>query len=187
MDEMELFASGIEAGIKVERKSRERKAQIEPPSRSSLLDESPWKRTRGVALVHADSETLLGNFSEYLHPSGARRLVRETWPLSISAVERVEGSWWLGTERRPEERQEWHTQRSVIMHLHLEPLGVHAPAVELVVHLSYGGIARCDLKNATLFTATTAPLTLLELQAGTNILEVMSLDMKIKLRQEIGL
>lgn len=185
MDELEAFASRAEASVRVERKAQKAKL-IDEPKRSSLLDASQWTKARGIALIHADSETLLGNFVEYLHPSGARKLVRETWPIAISAVERVEGSWWLG-ENRVEPRQEWHTQRPVIMHLYLEPLGVHAPAVELVVHISYGGIARCELSTNTIFRSESEPLSLVELPAGTNLLDCMALDAKINLRREVGL
>lgn len=186
MDEMESFLSSVEARIKVETKARARKA-LEEPKRASLLDESQWTKARGIALIHADTETLLGNFVEYLHPSGARKLVRETWPIAITAVERVEGSWWLGEGRRPEPRQDWHTKRTVVMHLHLEPLGVHAPAVELSVHTSYGGIARCELSVTTIFASTQTDLKLLEIVAGTNVLDCMALDAKINLRRECGL
>lgn len=193
MDELEQFASRAEAAITVakqaERRTREKKSLVAPPS---LLDESWWTKGRGIALIHADSESLLGNFVEYLHPSGARKLVRETWPIAISAVERVEGSWWLGTERTPEPRQDWHTKRPVIMHLHLELLGVHAPAVEMMVHIYYGGIARCELAQTSLFTTAgnqerSMLPSLIELPAGTNVLEVMGLDAKINLRREVGL
>lgn len=186
MDELEQFASRAEAAARVERRVRDKK-QLESPAKASLLDESQWVRARGIALIHADSETLLGNFAEFIHPSGARRLVRETWPIAISAVERVEGSWWLGAERMPEKRQEWHDKRPVIMHLHLEPLGIHAPAVELLVHISYGGIARCELVSTTIFLADTNETKLVELPAGTNLLDVMDLDAKINLRREVGL
>lgn len=185
MDEMELFASRAEASVRVEKKARA-KQLIEEPTRASLLDETQWVKSRGVALVHADTETLLGNFAEYVHPSGARKLVRETWPIAISAVERVEGSWWLGSERRPEARQEWHNKRPIIMHLHLELLGIHAPAVELMVHISYGGIARCELVTDTLFASEGAEK-LVTLPAGINVLEAMNLDAKINLRHEVGL
>ena len=31
------------------------------------LDPKNWTRTRGIALMHAETQTLLGNFSEYIH------------------------------------------------------------------------------------------------------------------------
>jgi len=157
------------------------------PAQSSLLSPEQWTRTRGVALVHRESSTLLGNFSEYTHPSGARRLIREDSLLSVSATEYVEGSWWLGEGRVPEERRPWHEQRPAILHLFLPELGVHAPACEVTAHLSYGAIARVELVLDTRFAQTTGREQFLDLPAGTNILEVMSLDSKLALRKEIGL
>src|SRR5260221_5092397 len=63
-----------------------------------------WERTRGIALIHAETETLLRNFSEYCHKTvaGCRKLLREESPITVEAAERVEGSWWLGDSRKPE-------------------------------------------------------------------------------------
>lgn len=162
--------------------------RIEP--RAIYLDPENWERTRGVALVHADTQTLLGNFSEYRHRSvvGARKLVRESAPISVSATESVSGSWWLGADRRPEPAQVWHEARRAIVHLHLSELHVHAPACEVLAHLSYGGIARVELAADTQLAQEDGHgEQLLFLPKGSNVLEVMSRDCKITLRQEIGL
>lgn len=154
-----------------------------------FADPKNWTRSKGVALVHADSETLLGNFSEYLHNSvpGCSKLIREEGPISVSEVRRVEGSWWLEEKQRPEERKEWHTKRPAIIHLHLSKLGVYSPATEVIVHESYGAIARVELAVETIFAAESRDgAAMLTLAAGTNVLEVMSQDSKMALRMEMG-
>lgn len=169
---------------------RARRVSVEPTETGKVLfaDPANWERRRGVALIHGESGTLLGQFSEYVHRSvpGARKLLRETAPISVSATEVVSGSWWLGEGRVVEERRPWHERRTAILHLHLSELRVHAPATEVVVHLSYGGIARCELALDTMFRCEEGE-GLLFLPAETNVLEVMSLDSKISLRKECGL
>ena len=148
-----------------------------------------WTRTRGIALIHEETETLLGQFSEYIHKSVAncRKLLREQGPISVSAAERVSGNWWLGEHREVEPRQEWHTKRPAIIHLHLDTLKVHAPACEVVAYLSYGGLARVELAQETQFAQEPGKQEqLLFLAAGINVLPMMSLDSKIALRVELG-
>lgn len=183
------------ASIAVERKAAERKVvrkiTDEPKALSTqqlFADMSNYSRVCGVALIHEETETVLGNFSEYKHNTvaGCRKLLREESSISITRTERVSGSWWLGTERTPEPRKEWHEKRSAIIHLHLDKLGVHAPATEVVVHLSYGSVARVELAVETQLAAEVeSDPTMLWLPARTNVLEVMSRDCKIALRMEI--
>lgn len=171
-------------------RKRTKRPEVEAPRTfsSQFSDPERWERKRGVALIHAETETLLGNFSEYVHRSvpGARKLIREEAPLLVSATERVSGSWWLGDSRKPEPRQAWHTQRNALIHLHLPSLGVHAPLVEVTAFLSYGGIARVELTSPTRFADDHGQV-LLDLPQGTNVLDAMSLDGKIALRGEVGL
>jgi hypothetical protein len=152
------------------------------------LDPKNWQRTRGVALIHEETETVLGNFSEYVHISVAecRKLVRESAPISVEAIERVSGSWWLGAERRPEPRKDWHEVRTAILHLHLSELRVHAPLCEVVAHLSYGSLARVELAIDTTLAQEEGGEQLLMLPKGTNVLEVMSLDSKMHLWKELA-
>ena len=179
------------AHILVEKKAKDAKA-LKVQGDTSALYNNPdnWERKRGIALVHEETETLLGNFSEYVHRSvrNCRRLVREANPIAIQATERVSGSWWVGGEKVPEVRQIWHERREVVLHLHLDELLVHAPACELEVHLSYGSIARVELLRATTFAQVLdAQEQLLILPAGTNVLPVMGADCKLNLRKGLGI
>lgn len=150
----------------------------------SFLDPAQWTRARGIALIHADSETLLGNFSEYIHRTGARKLIREASPIAVSAVERVSGSWWLGEHRIITPRAEWHETRRIYVHLHLVELGLRSPAVEVLVALEYGGIARVELVEETKFAGEDS---LVFLPAGTDILASCDLDTKLNVRKGCGL
>lgn len=181
--------------ITAQRKEKEAaaiKRTAEPPSLDTqVLYTNPdnWTRTRGVALIHAETQTLLGNFDEFIHNSvpNCRRLLRSERPCVVAATEQVSGSWWLGVDRRPEPKQVWHERRPAILHLHLDKLKVHSPACEVVACLSYGGIARVELAADTQFAQEDGKQEqLLFLPAGTNVLGEMSLDSKINLHAELG-
>lgn len=177
-----LFDTALATGLRA--KGTTKKASSIPLSpRESYENPASWRQGRIIALIHADTETVLGTFQESFHSTGARRLSRIEGPCAISASERVEGSWWLGAERRPEPRRDWHEQRRCHVHLHLDILGLRSPAVEVVVHLAYGGIERVELAEETQFAAEG---TLVWLPAGTNVLPVMSLDSKVATRIEMG-
>lgn len=162
-------------------------AEIKESDNAKYLNPDNWTRTRGIALIHGETQTLLGNFSEYIHKDKTRKLLREEAPISVSATEIVEGSWWLGEGRKPEPVQEWHTTKTCILHLHLGELGLHSPAVEVIVHLSYGSIARCELAVETTFAQTEGVEMLVTFAAGTNVLDCMTRDCKVKLRMETGI
>ncbi len=147
-----------------------------------------WTRTRGLALVHKESDTLLGNFSEYLHNTikGARKLIREESPLSVSGTEYVEGSWWLGKDIVVKPREEWRERRRAMVKIHLPSLGLFAPLVEIEAHIAFGGIHRVELVEETQF-ATEDGKCLVTLPAGVNVLEELSWDAKVSVKKEIGL
>ncbi len=147
-----------------------------------------WTRTRGLALVHKESDTLLGNFSEYLHNTvkGARKLVREESPLSVSGTEYVEGSWWLGRDRVVKPREEWREKRRAFVKVHLPSLGLFAPLVEIEAHIAFGGIHRVELVEETQF-ATEDGRALVTIPKGINVLEELSWDAKVSVKKEIGL
>jgi len=168
---------------------RDAKLEEKPDTKKLYLDPENWTRIKGVAIVHRETNSIVGNFSEYRHNSlpDVRKLVREEAPISVSATEYVEGSWWLGEGRRPEPKQAWHEQRPLIVHLYLEELKVHAPACEIVAHLSYGAIARVELALDTQLAQSEGAEQLVFLPAGTNISEVMGLDMKMIIRKELGI
>ena len=179
-----------ETETKAKAKKTRQPAEVEQEAISALFaNPENWERKRGIALIHAETQTLLGNFSEYVHKKvfGARKLLREETPILVSATETVEGNWWLGAERRPEPKQEWHTQKSCVLHVHLGELQLHAPAVELTVHLHWGGIARAELSVETTFAQTAEGVEqLVVMPAETDILSCMTRDCKVKLRMEVG-
>lgn len=186
-----LYKSGRKALFATKEGRRLMKAalpvEVKESDNAKYLNPDNWTRTKGVALIHAETQSLLGNFSEYLHKDGTRKLLREELPISVSETEVVEGSWWLGEGRKPEPVQSWHEQRMAVLHLHLGELGLHSPAVEVTVHLSYGSIARCELAVETTFAQTEGGEQLVTFAAGTDVLQCMSRDCRIKLRMEAGL
>lgn len=158
------------------------------PSHASFSDPVNWLRMRGVAIFHKETNTLLGNFSEYIHKSVAncRKLVRESAPIAVSASEYIEGNWWLPDTQILEAPRVWQETRLAMMKVHMPELNAFCPLVKLKACLEHGGIARVELATETQF-ADSDGNQLLFLPAGTNILPCMTLDSKITLRQEIGL
>lgn len=186
-----LLTSGRKAKFAAQSAKERAKAAIEVKETDNQLYANPenWRRGQGIALIHTETQTLLGNFVEYLHLKvpGARKLVREDSPLAVSVVEQVTGSWWLAPVEKPRARESWHEERRCILHTHLGELGLHAPAVSLVVLLEYGGIAKASLAQDTIFAQTEGGEQLVTLPAGTDILRCMTRDCKVKLRMEVGL
>lgn len=152
------------------------------------LDEY-WEARRGIALIHEESRTLIGNFKEYVHKrvAGCRKLLRTDEPVQIHATEFISGWEHLGEEIKLRcDPQIWTDTREVVHpSLVLSALGVHAEVVMLRVMLSFGGIARVELAEPTRFTSPDAR-TILTLSAGVNVLECMSLEAKVALRQELS-
>lgn len=156
-----------------------------------FIGEENWVRGKGVAIIHASTQTILGSFVEYthLHIAECRKLVRSNDPICITDIEEVDGNWWIDPlQHKPEPVQVWHERKQAMIHVYLDALGVHAPGVFLNVFLSYGSIARVELAENTRFAQMPGICsTLLDLPAGTNILEVMAKENKIKLKEELGI
>lgn len=181
----------LKGGRTLQHKARAAKAAEAPPQTPNQLYLNPenWERSRGVALIHKETQTLLGNFDEFLHKrvAGAKKLVRAESPIQIDSVEYVSGGWWLGEDRRPPKAEMWTEQRECILHVQLGDLALHAPGVRLLVAISFGGIAQAALTAETTFMQTEGTERFITLPAGTNIYPCMTRDCKIKLRMEIRL
>lgn len=150
-----------------------------------------WEQVRIVALIHEETETLLGNFAEMRHKltTGCRRLVRVSAPTAVSEFERVSGANWLnGTPIAARiEGANAEEEREAICDLHLPELGhVFAPAAMVTVKLLWGGISEVRLIDETRFFDKDKRQHLI-LPEGLDVLEVMSLESKLKLREWLGL
>lgn len=143
-----------------------------------------WKRSRGVALIDKATQTLVGNFSEYVHVSlkNVRRLVREHTPIPIDATEQVEG--YLGAELERRIRgNSWTTKQPMKADLWMDELMVGAPAVEVTVCLHLGAISRVELDQPTQF-ASVSGSTIMTLPQGTNVYEQLSTDTRSWLKKQ---
>jgi len=168
------------------RKPRRIKPKDTPPPPDQLfLDPKNWTLARHVALLHKETQTVLGTFSELVHNTveGARRLVRVDSPAKVEGTEEVSGDWWLGKHREIASPQSWHSTQTIVMDLRLAKLGVYSMLVELDIRLTQGAIARVELAAQTQFVGPDEEL--LWLPEGTNVLEVMDQDAKIALRVEM--
>lgn len=183
----ELFSEArayVRAEAAATKRKQERKAiNSEKPKPQALYsDPKNWVRTRGVALIHAETKTLLGNFSEYVHVSvpDCRRLVREESPIAVSTYEEVSGEWgWIPpkVETSPMELQ----TKELVLGVCLVAPEVNAIAA-LRVHFQGTGILRVELTEDTHFGAQDQYLAL---PAATNILPVMAYHSKINLREAL--
>lgn len=144
-----------------------------------------WKRTRGLVLIDKETQTVLGNYSEYRHvkdPS-ARKLVREHLPIDIDGQEVIEG--FLGHKLESELRGiSWDRELSVTAHVGLDEVQVEAPMVRLQVCILLNSIVRVHLEETTQFASASGNL-LLMLGAGTNVWEACSTDTKAVLRKAV--
>lgn len=145
-----------------------------------------WERRRGLALIDKSSQTLIGNFSEYVHRTihGCRRLVREHQPIPIDGTEVMEG--YLGEELERRIRgQSWEAVHACTADLWMDELMVGAPGVELNVKTRLGAIVRVELVYATQFASPNGGQ-LLIIPAGTNVQEQLSTDSKSAVRKAVA-
>ena len=156
-----------------------------PPSNELYSIPEYWVADSHIALIHEETNTLLGNFQSFHHKRDktARRLVRVTEPVIVTQTEYVRGTQWLFAAPPPLPEPVAHVfTRRLTVDLTLEALLVQADTVELIVHLSYGGITRVELaENTTLHSPDGSHV--LHLGGGVNIYPCMGLDAKIALRQ----
>ena len=183
----DLFADSMQAQSRrpVLKAAKAAKTPVKTLERYTLPEF--WIPARGVALIHAETQTLLGNFQEYTHKIEAhcRKLVRTEEPIVMHLIEYVHGDSWI-TEKPSIARPEtWSSSRDLFLpDLILQQLGVHAQEAEVQAILAWGGIARIELLRHTVFHSPDGK-TVLTLPAGTNVYECMSLDAKVALRKEL--
>tara|TARA_R110000868_G_scaffold354740_1_gene616030 strand:+ start:37 stop:612 length:576 start_codon:yes stop_codon:yes gene_type:complete len=184
---MELDALFHEAKVAFHKMNAAKvKAKSEPPKPQEIntlfTDPANWTRGRGIALIHQETDTLLGNFSEWHHRTGARSLRPETLPISVSATEYVSGGWWVAEPEAPRARSADFTKQELTLPLELDRMGVYALSATVCVWTApTGGFARVELIAETLFAGKTNG-ELLWLPAGTNILPAMSHATKLAMR-----
>lgn len=165
---------------------------LQGPSLGKYEDPQNWKRTRGIALVHKETQTLLGNYGEFVHKTeeGCRKLVREPLVMRVSAVEEVSGDWWL-SEPLPE-RVEPKTRFTARLDVQLPKLHLHAPSCSVVVSLDdRGHMTHVRLALYTTFAQIDPEVAqLVFFRAGTELRKEMSRECKAELfasvREEEG-
>lgn len=173
--------------------SRAEKA-ARPKLTPGFYDPINWSHSRTISLIHQPTNTLLGNFKEFLYV-GSRvlsitdfiptKLVRVEEPVSTDGLEFVQGDWWLQREaERHADPKSWIESRAAIIGISLPECGLHCDAAEVVVRLEHGWIARVELLAETRFTCA-ARNHFLTLPAGLDVLEAMSFDSKIALKSEM--
>ncbi len=180
----DLFAQA-RAAMKAERaKEHARKAKVPVPEPVEPLglfaNPDNWVRTHGIALVHRESQLLLGNFWEWRHKSvaDARRLVRSEEPIAVKGVEEVDFG--LSALAPPAIRSgRVETQRIVTHDVMLEAPKVSAPAVLLCVHYYDGWTARAVLVEPVSFAEGGE---ILQLPAGVDVFSAMTRECKAGLR-----
>lgn len=167
-------------------------AEAERRLKLRFSDPANWERVRTIALIHEESDTLLGNFAEYVHKlsSGCRRLVRVSEPAHVDGIERVAGNNWiaerLNNPTKPADAVA-EEEREAIIDLHLPELDhVFSPQVMVTVKLLWGGVAEVRLMDETRFYSKDRRVQLI-LPEGIDVLEGMSLDCKLELRKFLGL
>jgi hypothetical protein len=163
--------------------SKQRRATAETPEVPSSCNLANWTRTRGVTLIHQETRTVLGNFTEYTHNAlpGARRLLREVEVLPFTAVEYVTGVWGERPAEPVATPRLWKCQREAQLDIVFKEMGVSAPFVEVTAYFGEGVLERVTLVDEITFygapkaSAAEHPMpSFCILPAGTNILPEMS-------------
>jgi hypothetical protein len=176
-----LFAearAAMRAEVKV-RKARvptEREVSAEERLRAELAPLENWTPRRSIALVHQETVTLLGTFTEYVHDKapGARRLVRDFEAPAPSVTEYVLGQWDLRIPEQPPTRHHiWHQTIPVLMNCVLGRMHMSGEMVSLSAVFGEGRLDRVELREPAVFTSPRQPECLI-LPVGTDILPEMS-------------
>ena len=145
-----------------------------------------WEAKRGIALIEKGTQTLVGNFREYVHRSvpHTRKLLREHAPISIDLTEVVDG--YLGENFEQKYRGiSWEREVEATIDVWMDDLMVGAPKVKFNLKVRLGAIMRADLAADVQF-ANEPGTVLLQLPAGTNVLEQLSVDTKTHLRRQVN-
>ncbi len=140
-----------------------------PDTEGIYRNPANWIRGRGIALVHAETQTLLGNFTEYRHRlvADARRLVREVPAPPVEVTEYIHGDWWMIPEEVPLPKRLWKERRLLTLPVaDLPHLGVWAKDLSVYAVFGEGSLDRVDLASNSIFGGGSV---LLNLSAGTDI------------------
>lgn len=158
---------------------------VAPAPSEQWTNPDNWREGNFIALIHTETQTVLGTFRELLHVKvpDARRLIR-TAPGPVNVCEYVSGDWWINGPELPPKRETWMTQSTHRIVLHLT-LGVFNPAALVVAVLDSGKLVRVELASVLIFAAGDRTEQL-QLPAGTNILEIMTLESKQALWAEVS-
>lgn len=145
-----------------------------------------WALSQTVALVHRGTETLLGNFEEYVNVvvAGCRKLVRVEGPREVLKVEYVDGPHWVPDQSSVFKSPAWDVKREAVVDLFLASMGLAAVTVPVVVQLHMGHISKVELAEATCFRSLDKH-TILSLPPGINVLDEMGLDCRLALKAEL--
>lgn len=161
----------------------------EPPSPDLYTNPDNWTYTRSIALIHAETQTLLGTFDVFNHTrdASARRYLPAAVPRLLLTQESVSGDWWVAERHQIANAYEtWEHTRSVCLDVVLDKMGVWSPATLLSVHTSHGATTKITLEDDTQFAQLAgAPDQLLLLSKGTNILPLLSQETKIAVKIEV--
>lgn len=182
----------------VERKLRKPQRKTDPSLREALdaaakkmreyySDPGNWTRVRGVLLIDRKTQTILGNFSEYVHihpqASGSRprKWIREHSPIEVTAREEIEG--FLGVEKDREiNGVSWDAEKLVTTHVLLDEVQCEAPHLILKVCLLLSTVVRVELTGPVQFANASGNL-LLALPEGTDIWPACGVDTKAAIRK----
>jgi hypothetical protein len=191
LDSLDSLFAAAKAHIRdkaaAEKKARERKTtpdKIEP----SALFSNPanWYPARSVALIHKETNTLLGHFRELLHRSvpDCRRLVREDSPALIEAVEYVSGTWGWTPPKALDHQGSTICETELTIELSIGLPLPHFAVVPIKVVTQGAGILRVELLAPAQFVADTEA-SFLELPAGTNLLATLTTAAKAAIREAL--
>lgn len=145
----------------------------EDPDIGLYRNPANWIKGKAVALLHEETKTLLGHFTEYTHKTvpNCRRMVREDCSAPVESVEYIKGSWAPAVV--PAARKMiWNTSVEVICDIRLLDFQTQASDIVVEAFFGEGRLERVELIGDVTFASPTQFFTL---PAGTNIFPQMAL------------
>ena len=170
--------------VKAARKEAARRKEEAPASLNPQLrytNPANWLAGRVVALVHRETNSLIGNFIEWLHISeeGTRKLIQTEAPVQVAGIEYVSGDHWLPASHRPAPLVPDSHSLVWKFHTRLGPLHAQAPSIELRLRIGWHQLVRVELVEPTIFALDAGGLLCLPMDA--NILEVLAPDTRTQI------
>lgn len=148
-----------------------------------------WVRVRVFALMHQETNSLIGSYAEYRHVRfpDAKTWIHEEGIALVEGTVWVSGPQWVDWRDTPYEAlQRALIEQEAILDLHLPEMGVSALSARVIIMTNWGGLYRIELCEPTQFISPDH-LRAITLPHRLNVMEALGVDSKLAAKAEVGL